>query len=394
MVTIDQAIQLALANNPNLKAMRTQIDQGKAQEITANLRPNPVLSGDSQFLPIFNPSQFTTDTVDTLAQFDIGVGYLFERGGKRQHRLRAARDVTAVTTSQVSDAERMLAFNVAQQFVNALLAKSNLDFAKIDLASFQQTVDISQARYSAGDISEGDLLKIKLQMLTFQTDVSQARVAKAQALIELRQLLGYDTVARDFDVAGDLEYVPLNLHLEDLQAKALAERPDLRAAKLGITAAQSQVGLAKANGKQDVNVSMNVSHVSGSTSSSWFVSVPIPVFDRNQGEIKRTQFAFDQSKFAATSAEETVVADVRNAWETARSNEEIVQLYTSGYLKQGQDSRDISNYAYKDGAATLLDLLDAERSYRTVQLGYRQALANYMLSLEQLREAVGTRSLP
>jgi cobalt-zinc-cadmium efflux system outer membrane protein len=184
------------------------------------------------------------------------------------------------------------------------------------------------------------------------------------------------------------------LHLEDLQAKALAERPDLRAAKLGITAAQSQVGLAKANGKQDVNVSMNVSHVSGSTSSSWFVSVPIPVFDRNQGEIKRTQFAFDQSKFAATSAEETVVADVRNAWETARSNEEIVQLYTSGYLKQGQDSRDISNYAYKDGAATLLDLLDAERSYRTVQLGYRQALANYMLSLEQLREAVGTRSLP
>jgi outer membrane protein, heavy metal efflux system len=394
MVTMDQAIQLALASNPNLKAMRTQIDQGKAQEITANLRPNPVLSGDSQFLPIFNPSQFTSDTLDTLAQFDIGVGYLFERGGKRQHRLRAARDATAVTASQVSDAERTLSFNVAEQFVNALLAKSNLDFATVALASFQQTVDISQARYNAGDISEGDLLKIKLQMLTFQTDVSQARVAKAQALIQLRQLLGYDAVARDFDVAGDLEYVPLNLHLEDLQARALAERPDLRAAKLGITAAQSQVGLARANGKQDLNVSMNLSHVSGSTSSSWFVSIPIPVFDRNQGEIKRTQFAVDQSKFDATSAEETVIADVRNAWETARNSEEIVQLYTSGYLKQGQDSRDISNYAYKDGAATLLDLLDSERSYRSVQLGYRQALANYMLSLEQLREAVGTRSLP
>ena len=394
LVSLDQVIQLALANNPNLKAMRTQIEQNRAQEITANLRPNPTLSGDSQFLPIFQPSQFTSTTLDTLSQFDVGVGYLFERGGKRQHRLLAARDATAVTRSQVSDAERTLAFNVSQQFINALLAKSNLDFAQQDLASFQQTVDISQARYSAGDISEGDLLKIKLQMLTFQTDVSQARVAKAQALIGLRQLLGYDSVPRDYDVAGVLEYVPLTLRLDDLQAKALAQRPDLRAARLGITAAQSQVGLARANGKQDVDLSMNVSHVSGASSASWFLSIPIPIFNRNQGEIKRTMYAVDQSRFAATSAEEAVIADVRNAWETAMSNEEILKLYTSGYLKQGQDSRDISNYAYKGGAATLLDLLDAERSYRSVQLGYRQALANYMVSLEQLRVAVGTRSLP
>lgn len=394
LITLDEAIQLAIANNPNLKASRTQVDQNQAQEITANLRPNPTLSGDSQFVPIFNPSQITTDTLDTLTQFDIGVGYLFERGGKRKRRLQAARDTTAVTRAQLADAERTLTFNVAQQFINALLAKSNLNFATMDLDSFQQTVNISQERYKAGDISEGDLLKIKLQLLTFQTDVAQARVAKAQALISLRQLLGYTSVPRDYDVAGDLQYEPLKAGLEDLQAKALSERPDLRAARQSITAAQSQIKLARANAKQDLTASMNFSHVSGTSSASWFLSIPLPIFDRNQGEIKRTMFAADQSSFAATSTEQGVMTDVRNAWEAATSNQEVVGLYQSGYLKQAQDSREIADYAYKGGAATLLDLLDAERSYRSVQLGYRQALANYMLSLEQLRQAVGTRSLP
>lgn len=394
LVSLDQAIQLALANNPDLEATRTQIDQSKAQEITANLRPNPLLSGDSQFVPIFNPSEFSTDALNSITQFDIGVGYLFERGGKRKHRLQAAQDATAVTRSQVSDAERTLTFNVAQQFINALLAKSNLNFATLDLTSFQQTVNISEERYKAGDISEGDLLKIKLQLLTFQTDVAQARVAKAQALISLRQLLGYDSVPRDYDVAGDLEYVPLMGNLDDLQAKALAERPDLRAARQSVKAAESQIGLARANAKQDLDLSMNYSHVSGASSTSWFFNIPLPIFDRNQGEIQRTIFARDQSSFAATSAEDRVMADVRNAWEAVSSNDQIVKLYTSGYLKQAQDSRDISDYAYKGGAATLLDLLDAERSYRTTQLGYRQALAAYMLSLEQLRQAVGVRNLP
>jgi outer membrane protein, heavy metal efflux system len=139
---------------------------------------------------------------------------------------------------------------------------------------------------------------------------------------------------------------------------------------------------------------VNFSHVSAASSSSWFFNMPLPIFDRNQGEIKRTRFAEDQAKFTSTSAEEGAIADVRNAYEAAVSNDEIVKLYTSGYLKQAEDSRDISNYAYKGGAATLLDLLDAERSYRATQLAYRQALATYMLSLEQLRQAVGTRSLP
>jgi outer membrane protein, heavy metal efflux system len=392
-ITLDQAIDLALLNSPSIKAARTQIQQNQAQEITANLRPNPTLQADSQFLPVFT-GDFSSDTLTNLQQFDIGVGYLFERGHKRQNRLQAARDTTAVTTAQIADTERTLTFNVAQQFINVLLANSTLQFALEDLSSFQETVNISEQRYRAGDISEGDYLKIKLQLLQFQTDVSSARVAKVQALGTLRQLVGYASLPHDYDCAGDLDYKPLTASLPDLQAKALATRPDLKAAQKGVTAANSQISLAKANGKVDFNASASYSHVSGSSSTSLFFSMPLPFFDRNQGEIARTGFALTQAELTARAAEDTVMTDVTNAYEAATSNQDVVKLYVSGYLKQAQDSRDISQYAYKGGAATLLDFLDAERSYRSTQLAYRQALAAYMLSLEQLRQATGTRSLP
>jgi cobalt-zinc-cadmium efflux system outer membrane protein len=394
LITLDQAIALAVAHNHALKAARTTILQNQAQEITANLRPNPTLNFDSQFLPIFSPSNFSSDNLDQLQQFDLGVGYLFERGHKRQRRLQAAKDATAVTTAQVSDDERALTLNVAQQFIAVLLAESTLQFALLDLKSFQETVDVALTQYKAGYISEGDYLKIKLQLLQFQTDVSSAKVARVQALIGLRQSLGYDAVPPDYDVVGDLSYEPVHLKLEDLQLKALQNRPDYRATELGVTAAHSQIALAKANAKQDVNASVSYSHVSGQSSASFFANIGVPIFDRNQGEILRTRYALTQAQESQAAANDTVISDVSDAYEVLRSDDEVVQLYTSGYLKDAQDSRDISEYAYKRGATSVVEYLDAERSNRAVQLAYRQALASYMTALEQLRAAVGTRNLP
>jgi cobalt-zinc-cadmium efflux system outer membrane protein len=394
LIGLDQAIDLALAHNHALLAERTQINQNQALEITANLRPNPTLGGDVQFIPVFQPNNFSEDYLNQDLQFDLGLGYLFERGSKRQRRLRAARDQTAVTRSQVTDAERTLAFNVGQQFVSVLLAESTLQFAEQDLKSFQQTVDVGDAQYKAGAISEGDYLKISLQLLQFQTDVSSARLARVQALIDLRELLGYDAVPANFDVIGDLAYQPLKAGVDDLQAKALGLRPDLRAAQLGVTAAQSQIALAKANGKQDVTGTADYTHTGGVSSASLFLSIPLAIFNRNQGEIARTQYALTQAQETQLLTSDTVLSDVSNAYEALKSNDEVVQLYISGYLKQAQDSRDISEYAYHRGAASLLDFLDAERSYRATQLAYRQALASYMTALEQLKEAVGTRNLP
>jgi cobalt-zinc-cadmium efflux system outer membrane protein len=393
LLSLDQAIDLALTHNHSLKATRTLILQNQDQEITANLRPNPTFGADSQFIPIFTPSAFSVETLNVTQQFDIGIGYLFERGHKRQRRLQAARDQTAVTRAQVADAERSLVFDVGQQFVSVLLAESTLEFAQQNLQDFQQTVDIANAQYNAGDISEADLLKIKLQLLQFQTDVSSAKLAKVQALAGLRALLGYDAAPAGFDVTGDLTYVPLKSKMEDFQAAALRERPDLQAAVLGVTAAQSQILLEKANSKVDINGTYDFTHTGDLNSASIFVGFDLPIFDRNQGEIARTRHALTQAQELQLAASDTVMTDVASAYEAVRSNDEIVQLYSSGYLKQAKDSRDISEYSYKAGSASLLDFLDAERSYRSAQLAYRQALASYLTALEQLKQAVGTRNL-
>jgi outer membrane protein, heavy metal efflux system len=392
-ISLDQAIQLALQNNHNLKAARTTIQQSEAQEITANLRPNPVLTVDAQFIPIFQPSEISADYIDSTAQFDLGISYLFERGKKRQHRLQAAQDITAQTKSLVTDNERTLTFNVASQFFTAQLAESTLDLALQDMQSFQKTVDISEARYKAGDMSESDFLKIKLQLLQFQSDVAQAQLAKTQALVGLRQFLGYQSVPEDFDVTGDFDYKPVTLRLEDLQQMALQSRPDFRAAQQGVVAAKSQYALAKANGKVDVTGQFLYDHVNAVNTGSFFGNFQIPIFNRNQGEIARTNYAINQAQELELAASDQVLSDVLTAYEGVRDNDQVVSLYLGGYLNIAQQSRDITEYSYKHGAASLLDFLDAERSYRSTQLGYRQSLASYLSAVEQLREAVGTRNL-
>jgi cobalt-zinc-cadmium efflux system outer membrane protein len=393
-VSLDDAIQMALRHNHNLLAARTTIQQSEAEEITANLRPNPVILSDWQFLPIFQPSQFSADYLDNTAQFDLGVSYLFERGKKRQHRLRAARDVTAQTRSLVADSERGLAFSVASGFINVELAESTLALAQQDLQSFQNTVEIAQARYKAGDIGEDDLLKIKLQMLQFETDVSAAKLARVQGLSDLRQLLGYESIAADYDVTGLFDYQPVKGNVDDFQAMALQNRPDLRAAQQGVTAANSQHALQQAIGKRDITGEVNYTHIGYLNDISLFGQMQMPIFDRNQGEIARAAYAVTQAQEQERFANGQVMTDVRDAFENLRTNDQVVGLYRSGYLDEARESRDISEYAYRHGAASLLDFLDAERSFRATQLAYRQAIASYLLATEQLRQAVGTRSLP
>jgi cobalt-zinc-cadmium efflux system outer membrane protein len=394
-ITLDEAIQMALEHNHSLQATRTTVQQNLASEITANLRPNPTLFTDWEYLPIISGTggNGILDYLKNSTEGDIGLSYTFERGQKRQHRVQAAKDATAVTRFQVTDAERTLAFQVAQFFINAQLAESTLDLALEDLKSFKATVDISEHQYKSGGISESDYLKLMLQLVQYQTDVEQAQVNRAQALSDLRQQLGYESVSPEYDVVGKFEYEPLVVTLESLQVRALNLRPDLRAAKLGVTAANSQHALARANGKQDVTLSGNYSHVNGISATTFSVSIPLPIFDRNQGNIAQTQYAITQAKETQKSVNGQVLTDVRDAWEGLRSNERVVQIYLRGNLETAKKSHDIAEYAYKRGAVALLDMLDAERTYRSTQLAYRQAIAAYLTSLEQLRQAVGTREL-
>jgi outer membrane protein, heavy metal efflux system len=402
-VTLDEAIQMALQHNHNMLALMTTIQQSQAEEITQNLRPNPSLFADWEYLPLGSPSHqnpnlypgvSTKDYLNNNTEGDIGLSYLIERGGKRHDRLQAQKDITAQTRSLVEDNGRGLTFQVATLFYSVQLAESTLELAQKDLKSFQETVDISEHQYKAGGISENDYLMIKLQLLQFESDLEQAQLARVQSLSDLRQLLGYESVSTDYDVAGPFEYQPVKGNLEDLQLKALQNRPDLRAAQQGVTAANSQLTLQKAIGKQDVTVQGNYSHVNGLNAATIYGSIPLPIFNRNQGEIAKARFAITQSQELEKATSGQALTDVYDAYQGLRTNDKVVSLYISKYLDAATRSRDISEYAYRHGGTSLLNFLDAERSYRATQLAYRQALASYLLALEQLRQAVGTRTLP
>ena len=392
IITMDDAVRIALAYNQSLRAQRLNIDQNKAEEITAALKPNPTFTTIVDTIPLFNPQIVRWNT----QIYSQSLAYTYERGGKRGRRLSVAKDNTDVTTKTVDDGERALRFQVVQVFISVLLAKSVLEFAKEDLANFSRVVDLNHARMQAGDLAEGDYLKISLQKLQFQQDVSSAELNLVQARASLRQLLGYESVADNFDVAGTLEHKKQIVQLDELERQAFANRPDLQAAQTGVKLASDTISLAFANRAKDWTWAgdytfQSIGPTQPGNAVGFSISFDLPIHDRNQGEIARSQAALRQARETESATEVGVRTDVVNAYYGFRTNEEVVSLYESGYLNQATQSRDVTTYAFGRGAATVLDVLDAERSYRATQLGYRQAVAAYMTAGAQVNQAVGAR---
>lgn len=388
LISMDDAVRIALAYNQSLRAQRTNIDQSKAEEVTASLKPNPVFSSLIDTIPIFSPQTIRAST----QIYEETLSYTVERGGKRAKRIGVAKDNTVISEQTVADNERQLRFQVEQAFINVLLAKSVLQLAKEDLANFSQEVDLNHARLVAGDLAEGDFLKISLQKLQFEQDVSAGELGLVQARATLRQLLGYQSVADNFDVSGALVHTKPGVQLEDLEKAALANRPDLQAARTGVKLANDTVSLAFGNRARDWTWSSDYTNQNGGINGIGIgLSFELPFHDRNQGEIARSQAAVRQATETEDSSRVGVLTDVLNAYYGLKNTEEIVSLYEKGYLDQATQSRDISSYAYSRGATAILDLLDAERSYRATQLAYRQSLAAQMIAIQQVNLAVGSQ---
>ncbi|MEO7142112.1 MAG: TolC family protein [Bryobacteraceae bacterium] len=393
-LSLDQAVRIALASNQTLRAQRLNIDQSRALEITAGLKPNPVLSLLSEDYRVFAPSNLTFANFRDNQSMTDSVTYLIERGGKRRKRIAVAQDTTRSVLETVGDAERQIRFQVAQAFIGVLLANANLDFSRQTLKEYTQEVEINRQRLRAGDISNGDFLKLSLQQLQFEQDVKTAELALAQAKTTLRQLLGFHTVAERYDVDGSLDHKKRVFLLDELEKQAVASRPDLRAAEIGVKVADEGVTLAYGNRARDLTAEGEYTRSGPINGAGFGLSIELPVHDRNQGEIARTKFAATQSREVEAAARVSVLTDVINAFEAYRNSDQVVSMYENGYLEQSSKSREISLYSYHRGASTLLDLLDSERDYRAVQLAYRQALAAYDTSLEQINSAVGAQVIP
>jgi outer membrane protein, heavy metal efflux system len=383
------AVRLALLHNHQLLANRLNVDISKADEITAALKPNPVLTSTNENFPVFSPSQLTLDNIVNNQNYVESVGYLFERGGKRDKRTLVAKDTTTVAAHTATDAERQLAFQTRQAFINVVLAKSTLDVAQQDLQNYSNVVEVNRQRLTAGDLAEADFFKISLQKLQFEQDVSNAEVALLQAKEALRLDVGLDSVTDDFDVDGELTHTKFTVALDDLKQTALASRPDFLAAQSSTTLAKDTHALDLANRAIDVTGEVEYDRAGPLNALGFGISIPLPFHDRNQGNIAHSQVVLKQASELEEHARATVLTDVASAWAAFQTAEKVLGLFESGYLDQARQSLDINTYVFQQGNGNLLDLLDAERTNRATQLAFRQALAAYMTSVEQLNFAVG-----
>jgi cobalt-zinc-cadmium efflux system outer membrane protein len=380
-------------NNTTLLAGKLNLDELRAQEITAHLRPNPdfTLSADgTQIAPsngVWRPLAGTLVTP--------GVSYLFERRNKRGLRYEAAKEGTAIGAAQTSDTERTLLFNLRSAFVGILQAKAVVKLSQDDLEYYDHVLKISRDRYHAGDIAQIDLDRLELQRLQYESDLQNALVNLRTTKINLLALLDDRRSVDSYDVDGSFDFHEDLLPLGDYRKDALDTRPDLRAAVLTLKQAQTNYQLAEANGSTDPTIGVWFTH-NGSFNNpdalntiGASVSVPLRIFDRNQGEKLRTRIDIDRSEKLRQGTETQVYSDVDSAYATVNSNIVLLKPYKEKYLAQALRVRDTVFFSYQHGGATLLDYLNAESEYRSVQLSYVNLVGSYLTAAAQLNQAVG-----
>jgi cobalt-zinc-cadmium efflux system outer membrane protein len=381
------------ATNPTLRAGEIGIDESKAQEITAYLRPNPdfSLSADgtqlSRYQGVWRPFAGT--------QYSPGFSYLHEREHKRELRRDSAQKATAVAASQQADLQRNLLFNLRTSFVQTLQQKSVLAVTLESLDYYDKVLGVSRDRFKAGDIARVDLDRLELQRIQFESDVQTARVNLRTAKILLLQLLNDRTPVEQFDVTGPFDFHESSPPLEDVRQTALATRPDLKAAVLALDKAKTDHQLATANGSTDPTFGVWVTHNPSfnnpfdNNTIGASVNVPLRIFDRNQGEKLRTQLDIGKNEKLHDAAYAQVFSDVDSAYAMLDSNLTLLRPYKERYLKQAVQVRETISFAYQRGGASLLDFLSAQNDYRSIELNYLNLVGAYMNAGSQLNLAVG-----
>jgi len=380
------------AANPSLRAGQIGIDESRAQEITAYLRPNPGLGLTVDQIDPFNggPSHSTFGTVLSVA----AVSYLHERQHKRELRQESARDATTIATSGQADLERNLIFSLRTAFVETLQEKAVLDLAKENLKYYDRVLEVNRDRYQAGGIAQVDLDRLELQRVQYESDLQTAEVNLRTAKIQLLALLNDRSPVEQFDVTGPFDFTAQIAPLDMIRQSALDTRPDLKAALQSIEKAKADHRLAIANGSTDPILGFDVGRNPPIDEYIGFsVNIPLRIFDRNQGEKLRTQLDIDRNEKLAEAARAQAFSDVDSAYATVQSTVILLQPYKDRYLQQASRVRDTISFSYDSGAASLLDFLNAQADYRSVQLNYLNLIASYLEAASQLNRAVGREVL-
>ena len=388
------------AANPTLKAAQLNIEESRAAEITAYLRPNPDLTGTiDQLNPLTPfPSPVSGNSVYrplTNALPFGSVSYLHERQHKRELRLEGAKKSTEIASSSYSDQARTLLFNLRNAFVETLQAKAVRQNARENLGYWDKELAVNRIRFRAGDLAQVDLNRLELQRVQFESDLETATVNLRTAKIQMLALLNDRTPIEQFDVTGPYNFVDQMMPLEEVRQAALEARPDLKAAMQTVELAKTNYQLAVANGSTDPTFSLDFAR--NPPIPVYFgvsVSIPLRIFDRNQGEKARTRIDIGRSERLRDAAQAQVFNDVDSAYVTLESALNLLRPYRDKYLRLAEDTRDRIAFSYQNGGAALLDYLDAEKAYRDTRLAYLNLIGSYLTAAAQLNMAVGREVIP
>jgi outer membrane protein, heavy metal efflux system len=394
-VTLRGAVSEALSNNASLLASKAGIAIAEARIFTARLLPNPSVSLTGDHLDILGTG-FNDQNGGGPTEIGLGFEYTLLRGGKRPRRVEAAEQAKSVTELQFRNAARELALDVQNAFVDALLAREAVDLARQNQGFFRQIVEINETRVKAGDIAQVELIRSRLAALQYATAVRQAEQRQHEALVKLETLMGRRHSA-DFAIDGALDLADAAPLLDDVQKDALSQRPDLLALRRDVQRAGAELGLQRANATQDWTLGAEYRRQqlnAKSNSMTLSLSMPLPVYDRNQGEIARADHERRQAELKVKALENDVAGEVEIAWAAFMSARGMLETIRGEMLKNARDVRDITEFSYKRGEATLLDLLDAQRAFNETMEAYNEARAGFARSLYELDSVRGKVDLP
>ena len=387
-VTMQQAVEQTLAHNPSLLAAQQNLLSMKGQEVEAGLRANPnfAFTGTDITLPASNPGN--------PYSYSAQLSRLFERGQKRRWRLDSARATTSQTEGQYHDQIRQTTLLAKQGFTNLLLAKATLKLAQDNLSSYRHVLQINHDRYDAGDIGKLDYERLDLQLAQFESDESSAEMNLVQASDQLQTLMGIVQPSRSFDIAGDIVPPVVPTTLTDLEQKALAARPDYQAAQAAVRVADANVKLAYANGTTDPTLEGEYDRSGVDSSAGFSVSIPLRIFDRNQGNKDTTKYLAQASQFSQVAAQNQVYSDVDQAWIGYTTSKVLSDRYNGHYLAEAKDVLSIAQFAYERGGIALLDYLSALQDDRTTSLNALNSYAATWMAIHQLSFASATEVAP
>ena len=387
-LTLAQAIAAARSHNPFLLGVRQHVEAVRANEITASLRQNPYLVAES--------TQTGLSSDDPSGPTFVGAGLqrLFERGGKRDLRIAAARGVSAVVTSQSDDQQRLLDLNVRIAFTRMVVAKLALAISRQNLTDYRRTVELQKVRLDAGDVDRTDFDRVELQTVNFEADETNATLTLTQASQQLQTLLGSAHPDDSFDIDGKLDLPTLPETLPELEAAAISTRPDLRAAEQQVQANDAATRLAIAQGKADPTIGAEYEHSGRENTFGTNLNLPIRLFDRNQGEKQRTRLEAQSSRSLLAAQRNQVISDVDQAYAAYQAARVQAQRYKDKYLDEAAHVRDNLQFSYRNGNGTLLDYLSALSDYRQINLAAIQTQAQALLALHQLSYATAIEVNP